>query len=258
MAMANNKYTFKKQSRNAICPKIIKREKISHGKQPNNSTKNRPANKKQRNLDVQSRELASTPLSILRGKPIPPAPEDWTEERMKFTHISKLTKESPYQVHVSWDYIEQWIQHKTEKQGLDINPDFQRCHVWDKERQRKFVEFMLRGGKSSEMLRFNCVGWMDTYKGPFVLVDGKQRLEAVRRFLRNDLKVFPEYGNVLLSDFSDKSRAMSEMNFIISINNLQTRKDVLQWYLDINSGGVVHTDEELDLVANLLKLENDK
>ena len=39
-------------------------------------------------------------------------------------------------------------------------------------------------------LIFNCPGWMIDFRGPYELVDGKQRLEAVRKFMRDELPVF--------------------------------------------------------------------
>ena len=83
----------------------------------------------------------------------------------------------------------------------------------------------------------------------FVLVDGKQRLEAVRRFMADDLGVF---GGHKLSDFEDKLRLM-HVDFVIMVNNLPDEKSVLRWYLDINSGGVAHTEAELDKVRQMLK-----
>ena len=39
----------------------------------------------------------------------------------------------------------------------------------------------------------------------------------------------------------------------IVINNLPTRKQVLQWYLQMNKGNVAHTEEEINKVEKLLE-----
>ena len=44
-------------------------------------------------------------------------------------------------------------------------------------------------------------------------------------------------------------------NFTWHINDLEDRKAVLQWYLDLNEGGVIHTAEELNKVKKLLDEE---
>jgi len=45
----------------------------------------------------------------------------------------------------------------------------------------------------------------------------------------------------------------SDANLKMNINGLQTRKELLTWYLDLNDGGTVHTKEELDKVKEMLE-----
>jgi hypothetical protein len=112
------------------------------------------------------------------------------------------------------------------------------------------VEYILKGGMSGRDIYFNCPGWMISFEGDFVLVDGKQRLNALMLFLQNKISVF----GYRLKEFEDKMTTMNSLNF--HINNLKTKREVLQWYLEMNSGGVVHTKKELDKVRNLLEEEN--
>lgn len=97
--------------------------------------------------------------------------------------------------------------------------------------------------------------WAD--KGLMVLVDGKQRLEAVRKFLRNELPIF---GGNFINDFNDPRRLLrsSDAYFEIRVNNLKTRKEILTWYLQLNTGGVVHTEEEIAKVRRMLENEKRK
>ena len=132
---------------------------------------------------------------------------------------------------------------------LDMDPDFQRVHVWTPEQQTRYIEFILQGGNSSKDIYLNCPGWMGSFKGPFELVDGKQRLAACLGFMAGTVAVF---GGHRRADFDDKPFSV---NLCFHINNLKTRREVLQWYLDINSGGVIHTDDELDKVRALLERE---
>jgi hypothetical protein len=131
----------------------------------------------------------------------------------------------------------------------DLNPDFQRAHVCTEEQQSKYVEFILRSGQSGRDIHFNCKGWMRQFDGVLVIVDGKQRLNAVLSFLSDKI---PAFGR-LLSGYEDKLPFDASFNF--HINDLSTRKDILQWYLDLNEGGVVHTAEELEKVKMLLARE---
>jgi hypothetical protein len=165
----------------------------------------------------------------------------------RFKDIPQLTKSGNYQVNVSWTFLEEQLAHYGERQMLDLDPDFQRGHVWDEIKQRRYVEFILRGGQSSRVLYFNCTSWGYGYDTPIQLVDGKQRLEAVRKFLKNELQAFGSYSR----EFTDNLRLVGP-DFLFNVNNLKTRSEVLQWYLDLNDGGVVHSEAELAKVRTLL------
>lgn len=131
--------------------------------------------------------------------------------------------------------------------GLDLDPDFQRGHVWTEAQQVAFMEYFLREGRSGRDIYFNNPTWMTTFSEPTVLVDGKQRLTAARRFMANQIKVF----GLFAWEFEGKAR----MTFNFHVNSLKTRKEVLQWYLQMNAGGTPHTAEELERVRVLLANE---
>lgn len=167
---------------------------------------------------------------------------------MKYRSIPQMTRSANYTVTIEWDYLEHWINDKANDYGdkFQMDPEFQRGHVWDEDRQIKYVEYILRGGKSSRTIQWNCAGWMNDFKGPIYLVDGKQRVEAVRRFLKNEIPAF----GCFFKDFED--RIPHEASFIFCVNDLKTYKEVLQWYIELNDGGIVHTPEELQKVRDLI------
>ena len=172
---------------------------------------------------------------------------------MKYDDIPSYIRGDDYAVDMMWSHLENWIDDL--KDELDLDPDFQRAHVWDDDKRTAYVEHIMRGGRSARDLWFNSKGW-PTSQEPIVIVDGKQRLESVRRFLRNDLRVFHnlQEGGLLLRDF-DETYVPLTWSFKIHVNNLETRREVLEWYLQMNAGGVVHTQKELDKVRRLLQKE---
>jgi hypothetical protein len=97
-------------------------------------------------------------------------------------------------------------------------------------------------------------------EGIIQLVDGKQRITAVIKFLKNQMRIFPwldeNNQGYLFSDFKDSLR-INLPSFRFHINDLPTYAEVLQWYLDLNEGGTPHTDEELIKVRRLLEKEKD-
>lgn len=167
----------------------------------------------------------------------------------KFADIPQFTDCGSYRVNVSWAFLEDQILSGIEI-GLDLDPDFQRGYVWTTEQKIRYVEFILRGGKSGRDIYFNCVGWTKGCVGPYVIVDGKQRIDAVRRFMSNSIPAFGHY----LNEYTDKIRLIGA-DFVWHVNNLPARADVLNWYIELNSGGTVHSEEELSLVRKLLEQE---
>ena len=172
---------------------------------------------------------------------------------MKFKDIPQLTREGSYQINVPFRYvlerIKEWEKDKYFK--LQLNPKFQRGHVWTEDQQVAYIEFILRGGKSAKVIYFNKPSWqnsmiIDSYDD-FVCVDGLQRLTAVMKFLNNEIKVFDTY----YKDFEDKLPI--RIDLIFNVNDLKTEKEVLQWYVDMNAGGTPHTNEEIERVKKMIK-----
>jgi hypothetical protein len=178
-----------------------------------------------------------------------------------FESIKPFTRDANYRVNIGWSYLEKWIESQNEGPLCQINldPDFQRAHVWDEQKQIRYVEYRLRMGMSGRDIYWNHPTWQNfkNQKTPFdselVLVDGKQRIEAVRRFMRNEIKAF----GYLFNQYTDKLR-MIGVDFVMHVNDLRTRAEVLQWYIDINAGGVAHTEEEINKVKALLEAEQKK
>ena len=167
---------------------------------------------------------------------------------MRFRDIEQFFQAN-YAVDVSWTHLEQTLNDYTHNHGLELWPDFQRGHVWTEDQQSAYVEYVLRGGMSGKDIFFNHPGWMRDWKGNMVCVDGLQRLTAVRLFMANGLRILDQ--GYTLNDFEDKPDLITA-RFRFHVNDLRKRKDVLKWYLDFNSGGTVHTQDELDRVQSML------
>lgn len=173
---------------------------------------------------------------------------------MKFKDIKPFTTEGNYSVDVPLrdllETINDWVNDDLYK--LQLNPDFQRGHVWNEDQQIAYVEYTLRQGRSCRTIYFNMPSWfgsstIDGYDD-FVCVDGLQRLTALMLFLDNKIKAFGHY----LNEFEDKIPLKIDIN--INVNNLKTKKEVLQWYIDLNEGGTPHTESEINRVKDMIKM----
>lgn len=169
---------------------------------------------------------------------------------MKFADIPKFTKTSPYTVNQPLESIQRWVDDMKSDYDLQLNPDFQRGHVWTIQQQIAYVEYLLRGGTSGRNLYFNSPHWMGSFKGEMVCVDGLQRLTACLAFINNQIPIFGNYHK----EFEDRLR-LADITLIVNINDLKTKKEILTWYLEMNSGGTPHTDSELYRVRKLLEKE---
>lgn len=155
-----------------------------------------------------------------------------------------------WEIDVQWRDLEQQLQHYLEDESLplNLNPDYQRAHVWNPLQQQRYVEYVLSGGENGKTLVFNCPGW-PIGPGPFELLDGKQRLRAVRLFLDNKLQAFGHYRN----EYTGYMRFY--LGFKFRMLALPDRAAVLRYYLAMNGGGTPHSPEELDRVRALLEKE---
>jgi uncharacterized protein with ParB-like and HNH nuclease domain len=169
---------------------------------------------------------------------------------MKYSDIPQFTGDGHYSASHEWNHLEAWLTRINEpdrKSPLILEPDFQRAHVWTTEQQRRYVEYILKGGKSGRDIYFNCSSWMTNFNTPIYLVDGLQRVTAVRKFLNDELMIFNRYKSEI------DGRVPPSAEFIVKINNLKTEKEMLQWYIDLNAGGTQHTDDEIEKVRIMLE-----
>lgn len=165
-------------------------------------------------------------------------------EQKSFTHA--CTYEVNHSIIEFFDVIDRYVN----RNHLILCPDFQRGHVWTEKQQIMFIEHVLRGG-SVPPIYFNHPGWMGDFKGDFVCVDGLQRITALCKFSQGELKVFGGY-----TIHQIKNISIVNTSVVFKVNKLKTRREVLQWYYELNTNMVAHSQEELDKVMNMIEQED--
>lgn len=172
----------------------------------------------------------------------------------KFKDIPQFTSGGCYQCNYPLTSLVKYIEEEVETMGLQLNPDFQRGHVWTEEQQIAWLEYHLRGGKSGNTIYLNNPFWHNvlspkqTDYTDYVCVDGLQRITAAQKFIHNKIKVFGSY----YDEFEDKIRVLPQ-TMILNVNDLKSEKEVLQWYVDMNAGGTPHSSEEIDRVIKMIQ-----
>lgn len=62
---------------------------------------------------------------------------------MKFKDIPQMAQSGSYHVNIAWRYLKGWIESQKEDMNLQLNPLFQRGHVWTEEQQIANLEIEL-------------------------------------------------------------------------------------------------------------------
>lgn len=140
--------------------------------------------------------------------------------------------------------------------SFDYNPDFQRGHVWNREKQIAFLEAICRNTIPASLLtitlnspEFEHPNHKGDLRG-FCIIDGLQRVTAVEEFVDGKFKIFDN--QVGYDDLDHTPYSFKRVNFRVQVYSFIWRKDLLKYYIDINSGGVVHSDDEINRVKKLL------
>lgn len=166
---------------------------------------------------------------------------------MKFRDIPQMPRAS-YRVNHFINSIPETIEKYKKDHDFDLDPPFQRGYVWTLEQKIAYLEYLFRGGESGMNIYLNHSNWMNFRKGGrLVLVDGKQRLNAVTEFLEDKVPVF---SGKVFSDFEDKIPL--DFTLVFQICNLKTYKEVVQWYIAMNNGGTAHTEKDIQVAVKEL------
>jgi hypothetical protein len=157
---------------------------------------------------------------------------------IKFRDIYKPV--SYRNIDIDIEYLEEWVDHF----NVDLDPDYQRGHVWTKEQREAFVGFVLQGG-SPPPIYINNLYVKQGYKE---VIDGKQRIVSLLKWLNGDIPAALSTGLKVWREELDHCKNLSISSREVELD----RKGVLEFYLLLNGGGTVHSEEELQRVRYLL------
>lgn len=165
---------------------------------------------------------------------------------MNFQDVKHPIRRPTYAIDCSLDGLLRTL----ERWKPEMNPVFQRDVVWDENQSVAFVEFFLKFGHLNlnvNNIYFNQPRWGDEFvNNKMVIVDGKQRLTALTRFLENDLKAYGKHFREFEGRLSD------ETTLKLHVMDFTDMKLVYTWYLAMNTAGTPHTQDELDKVYKLM------
>lgn len=164
--------------------------------------------------------------------------------------------------HVPWDSLLESIRspRKGERPWL-MQPDYQRGLCWTKDQQERFIGHILGGGAAPLIFlqRYesdkNAPPGTEYWDLPLEVIDGQQRLTAIVAFMAGEIgaQVYHSGGwhTYYLADMTETERGFSVLISSIAYVDLP-RADRIRFYLNLNGGGVAHSEAELDRVRALL------
>ncbi|RJG57273.1 DUF262 domain-containing protein [Sphingobium terrigena] len=160
----------------------------------------------------------------------------------------------------STDWTTETVISQLDKQNIDLDPSFQRRSAWDEKKQSLFIESLALGLPIPQLI----LAENRKKRGSFIVIDGKQRLLALRRFgstkpntgftplkLRGLQKLKNLNGKTyadMQQDLGlDDDRAAFENSSIrtIIIRNADQEEYLYEVFLRINTGSVQLSPQEL-------------
>lgn len=163
---------------------------------------------------------------------------------------------SYYNITVRLEELEYLLERYKKSYNLDFDPEFQRGYVWSDIQKVKYIEYLMSGASSGRNFYFNCPNWFGNFNPEtekMTVVDGKQRLSTLIDFFNNKIQIFgTAYYRDLL--YYDKEC----LNFVFYVNNLTDEKEIVKWYISMNTGGTVHTDEDLKIAYDYIRKLNNR
>lgn len=183
-----------------------------------------------------------------------------TPQQRRLYEIVRPAAEAAYAVDVSVAHLENFLGEQDRDLrsmggSLEMEPDFQRGHVWTPEQQSRFMENVLRQ-RAPMRLMFNCPNYSggardahaDLPRSVMQCIDGLQRATTLLAWQRGRVEVF---GGMTFRDFENSPFDSRRITARFEVYQFTRRAELLQFYLDLNSGGTVHSANELARVAAL-------
>lgn len=158
---------------------------------------------------------------------------------------------------------------RTEKYGLDDNgsngffPAFQRDLVWTLEQKRNLIYSIMEG---LPIGTFYINRGIFTKEGDLaideekmelldnIMYDGQQRFTTIQDFLAGKFTIEVDGNEYSIKDFDNTLYSHIE-SYLVSVveTNFDNYEELVDYYIKINRGGTMHTDEDIQKALSTIK-----
>lgn len=143
---------------------------------------------------------------------------------------------------------------------LDLNPEYQRPSVWDKNRQKKLIHSLLAGVPVPSIMindRWEGTGrTMEPGLPQYAMIDGKQRLEAIIAWMDGTLHIPSEWLSAEFLDTTSETvsyqdltlsgqRIFKRLAIPVCVAMVATIEEEAELFLTVNGAGVEQTTENM-------------
>ncbi len=112
---------------------------------------------------------------------------------------------------------------------LDLDPPYQRRSIWSPRDRRFFLDSIFKGFPSPTIFLHKIID--DTGRTNYAVVDGKQRLETIIRFVQDKISIDKEYGDTRLN-----GKKWSEINPNIDLRNAFVNYPIPVEFVNVDEG----------------------
>lgn len=160
--------------------------------------------------------------------------------------------------------IERFMRDVDKENKLNLFPKFQRELVWDVHHQTKFMESVLRGlvPHSINLIRFNDPS-LGNIQGNFIApdsdlpnetqcIDGLQRFYSMLCYMRGELSPFGLSRDQIEATYYGVHA--QNLCFTVAWYDFQYESDLIEFYRDLNWGGIPHSSEEFTRICKLIEV----
>lgn len=132
---------------------------------------------------------------------------------------------------------------------VDFDPPYQRGHVWTDAQRVAFMGHFLTGGPVQPVI-WNETGGSSALSSHYEILDGKQRLTTILRWVENEIPA--DIGDGVLVYRRDTDEVF-RLGLMVRVNFTKLSPvETIEYYLRLNSGGTPHSTEALDKARALL------
>lgn len=160
-----------------------------------------------------------------------------------------LSAEDAYSATVSAsDWTAETLLRQIERGNIDLDPAFQRREAWTTTKQSRFIESLIVGLPIPQIVLAERRGM----KGRFLVLDGKQRLISMKKFMDGKLRLYgldlrPELNGKRIEKLDDDDRTAFENQTLrtVTVRNWQTEDFLYLVFLRLNTASVPLSPQEL-------------